>query len=153
LFIHRVPSIKLLHITRSIIWKRRLSHPPKCRACSHTSLQVLFRSTELETRWWQDFSYVSSELSDRLVKRVQIGRSGPTPFVRTINRRRSRPPVCFSLHHQHSSEMLRHSSQRPLSVSFRTFRPLITKIKSLSYGLLISVQKELFYCSQVLVQL
>ena len=31
------------------------------------------------------------------------------------------PPACYSLRHQHSNAMLRHSCQRPLSVSFRTF--------------------------------
>jgi hypothetical protein len=58
-----------------------------------------------------------------------------TAFVSANNQRRSRPPACYSLHHQHSSAMLRHNSQRPLSFSFRILRPLITKIKSLSCGI------------------
>jgi len=45
LFIHWVPSIKLLHITRDIPWKLRLSNPPKRLARFHTSL-LLFISNK-----------------------------------------------------------------------------------------------------------
>ena len=66
-------------------------------------------------------STINHMLSHGLAGRGRIGRSGRTAFVGTNNRRRSRPPACFSLYYQHSSAMLRHSSQSPLSVSFRNF--------------------------------